>query len=188
MNLQDLERLTAEYGEGWGLAHVRRLFKLVGQIDAGVTYDREALSFAIYLHDWGAFTHFKRTGVEHALRSKEVAEGEILPHTSLSHLQKSIVLEAIEYHDYRCVLPVWSMEAQLLREADFLDFIGAIGVAREFAWRPNQMKKALESVLARRESIRGRFTFPAAQRIAEVRLDRLDKIIHWIQEESLGEL
>ncbi len=180
--------MTGEYGEGWGLAHVRRVLKLIGRIDAGVVYDREAMAYAVYLHDWGAFNHFYRAGVEHALRSKEVAEAEILPHTSLTAFQKALILDVIEYHDYRCVLPVWSMEALLLREADFLDFLGAIGVAREFAWGPRNLRIVLERIIARRDGIRGRFSFPSAQRIADERLDRMEKILNWIHEESLGEL
>jgi uncharacterized protein len=188
MDLQMLEQMTAEYGETWALPHVRRLFLLIDRINEGITYDRDVVAYAVYLHDWGAFPHFKRSGVDHALRSRQIAEQEILPATSLTSEQKKNVLEAIEYHDYRCVLPVWTPEALLLREADFLDFIGAIGVAREIAWSPAHLSAVMERLAARRDGIRGHFSIPAAQRIAHERLQRLDQILSWIKEESMGML
>jgi len=188
MDIQDLERMTLEYGQGWAAPHVRRLFKLIGQIDAGLQYDHEALAFAVWLHDWGAFPHYYRAGVDHGLRSKQVAEEDILPKTSLNAAQKKIILDAVEFHDYRCVLPAETTEALLLREADFLDFLGAIGVAREFAWNPNQMARAYQRIQMRRDGIRGHFTLPAAQKLAEERLERMEEILEWLQEESLGEL
>jgi uncharacterized protein len=188
MDLQDLERMTADYGEHWALPHVRRVLCLVSKIDQGIAYDHEALTYAVYLHDWGAFAHFRRAGVDHALRSRQVAESEILPQTNLNPAQKKIILEAIEYHDYRNVLQVWTQEAILLREADFLDFLGAIGVAREIAWDPAHLSKALERLVMRRDSIKGHFSIPAAQQIAQERLQRMDQVLAWIKEESFGEL
>jgi uncharacterized protein len=188
MNLNDLAHLTAEYGEGWALPHVQRLLKLVERIDAGIAYDHEALAYAVYLHDWGALTRFRRAGVDHALRSRQVAEEEILPHTILTAVQKTLVLDAIEFHDYRCVLPVWTNEAVLLREADFLDFLGTVGFAREMAWSANQMQAAYERIVTRRDALRDRFSIPAAQAIARQRLERLDQILAWLHEEGLGSL
>ena len=188
MDINDLQRMTDEYGEGWAGPHVRRLFKLIDLIDSGIIYDREALAYAVWLHDWGAFPRFYRSGVDHGLRSRQVAETEILPHIEVTEQQKTIILDAIEYHDYRCVLPAGSPEALLLREADFLDFLGAIGTVREFAWGPNQLKKIITRIKSRRDGIRGRFTIPAAQAIAEKRLARMDQILEWVAEESLGEL
>jgi hypothetical protein len=188
MDLQTIEQMTAEYGETWAMPHVHRLFHLIDRIHDGISYDREALTYAVYLHDWGAFPHFRRSGVDHGLRSRQIAEEEILPSTSLTVEQKKIVLEAVEFHDYRCVLPVWTSEALLLREADFLDFLGAIGVAREIAWNPSHLHIAMERLATRRDGIRGHFTIPAAQKIAEERLLRMDQILAWIKAESLGEL
>ena len=180
--------MTDEYGEGWAGPHVRRLFQLIDRIDAGLTYDREALAYAVWLHDWGAFPRFYRAGIDHGLRSRQVAESDILSQTELTAGQKKIILDAIEYHDYRCVLPAWSQEAVLLREADFLDFLGAIGVVRDFAWGPNQLKKVVRRIHSRREGIRGKFSIPAAQVLAEERLARMENILEWIDEESFGEL
>ena len=188
MDISDLQSMTDEYGEGWAGAHVRRLFKLIDRIDSGLSYDREALAYAVWLHDWGAFPRFRQDGVEHGLRSRQVAEADIMPYVLISDPRKKIILDAIEVHDYRCELPIGSQEFALLREADFLDFLGAIGVARDFAWGPNQLKKVIARIQFRRDGIRGRFTIPAAQAIAEERLARMEQILEWIDQESFGEL
>jgi uncharacterized protein len=186
LRLENIERLTLEYGEGWAYPHARRLLSLVGQIDAGIQYDRLAVEFAIYLHDWGAFPRFTRSGVDHALRSRQIAETEILPLTDLNPDRQAIILEAIERHDYRAPHPASSNEALLLREADSLDFLGITGIAREFAWGPNDLNKCYQRILKRRQGIQGRFTIPAAAKLAEVRLESMGRFLDLLLEESSG--
>lgn len=188
MSIAEVELLTLEYGENWALAHVHRLLKLVDQISAGLEYDREALLWATYLHDWGAFPKFAQPDCEHALRSKQIAETEILPQVDLPEERKAKIIEAIELHDYRDRRPVQSTEALLLREADFLDFLGAIGIAREFAKGPKNLQKSYQQILKRRELIKDRFTIPHARLIADVRLARMDTFFEEFLAESFGYL
>ena len=188
MNLRDIEALTIEYGEGWGISHVRRVLGLVEQIDSGTAYNHEALQYAAYLHDWGAYPRNKLPGVDHALRSREIAENEILPHTGLPDTVKIVILEAIAKHDYRCMEPVEATEALLLREADFLDFLGVVGIAREFAWGPNNLQKCYDRVLARIEGVKDRFTIPAAKAIASQRIAEMEPFLARLVEESQGYL
>jgi hypothetical protein len=46
----------------------------------------------------------------------------------------------------------------------------------------------LDRILSRRDGIRGRFTLPEAQKVAEQRLERMATILNWIHEESFDEL
>ena len=139
--LDDIVEMTLQDGENWAVAHARRLLKLIDEIGQGISYDSQALTLAVYLHDWGAFPRYAQKGVEHALRSRQVAESEILPFMDLSPSHKELALEAIELHDYRDTRPANSNEALLLREADMLEFLGVVGMARDFAavrktWMP----------------------------------------------------
>lgn len=188
MDLRDIEALTIEYGEGWGISHVRRVLGLIEQIGSGLDYDHHALQYAAYLHDWGAFPRYRLPGVDHALRSREVAENEILPQTGLPDAAKSVILEAIAKHDYRCSEPAESLEALLLREADFLDFLGVVGIVREFAWGPNNLQKCYDRVLARIAGLRDRFTIPAAQALARQRIAEMEPFLARLVEESRGNL
>ena len=126
--------------------------------------------------------------MEHAIRSRQVVEAEILPHLDLTAEQKVILLEAIELHDYRDLRPPKSREAILLREADMLEFLGMIGMAREFARGPKNVETCYKRILSRRYGIQGRFTLPRAQGIAQVRLERMEQSLGWLLEESFGTL
>jgi hypothetical protein len=126
--------------------------------------------------------------VDHALRSRQVAEAEILPFTALTPAQAAEVLEAIEQHDFRDPQPVRSHVALLLREADWLDMLGAIGVAREFAWGPNHLGAVLERIHQRRRLIPPRLTLPAAQALAVRRVAEMDEWLVQIEAEGFGYL
>jgi hypothetical protein len=146
------------------------------------------MELAVYLHDWGAFPKYIQKGVEHAIRSRQVVETEILPYLDLSSEQKIILLETIELHDYRDMRPAQSKEALLLREADMLEFLGMIGMARDFARGPRNVETCYKRILSRRYGIQGRFTLPRAREIAQVRLERMEQSLGWLLEESFGAL
>jgi len=186
LSLDDIARMTGEQGEGWAVAHARRLLALIEIIGAGLEYDAPVLTIATYLHDWGAFPQYAQAGVDHALRSRQVAEAGILPYMDLSPAAQRVVLEAIELHDYRDVRPASCVEALLLREADMLEFLGMMGMAREFARGPKDVEVCRRRILSRRAGIEGRFTLPRARELAQVRLARMEQCLDWLAEESFG--
>ena len=188
LDLTDLETMTTNAGEGWALSHVRRVQHLAREIGADLIYDALAFTIAAHLHDWGAFARYQQPGVDHALRSRQVAEAETLPRMALTGQQVTLVLDAIERHDYRDPRPAPSSEALLLREADFLDFLGVIGFAREFARGPKDLTVCYRRVLSRRDELCDRFTLPRARELAAIRLARLAQCLTWLEEESFGHL
>ena len=188
MTLDDIIQMTFSVGEGWAVAHAQRLLALIQGIGQDVPYDAHVLTLAAYLHDWGAFPRYLEKGVEHAVRSRQVVEAEILPFLELSPPAQGILLEAIELHDYRDLRRPQSAEALLLREADMLEFLGMIGMAREFARGPKDVAVCYRRILDRRAGIEGRFTLPRAREIAEVRLARMAQCLAWLTEEGFGHL
>jgi hypothetical protein len=100
--------------------------------------------------------------------------------------QKDILIETIELHDYRDMRPTKSNEALLLREADMLEFLGMMGMARDFARGPRNVEACYKRILSRRNDIQGRFTIPRAKEIAKVRLERMEISLGWLVEESFG--
>ncbi|HSL42880.1 MAG TPA: hypothetical protein VK897_05575 [Anaerolineales bacterium] len=188
LTLDNIIQMTLETGENWAVAHARRLLELIKQIGSDLSYDSYVMELATYMHDWGAFPRYIQKGVEHAVRSRQVVETEILPRLNLTSTQKEILLEAIELHDYRDMRPTKSSEALLLREADMLDFLGMVGMAREFARGPRNLQAGYRRILDRRYGIQGRFTLPCAQEIARVRLERMETSLQWLLEESFAVL
>ena len=186
LTLDDIIQLTLEVGEDWAVTHAERLLRLVDQIAEGLPYDQEVMELAAYMHDWGAFPAYLQHDVEHAVRSRQVVEADILPQLDLTPEQKQNLLEAIEFHDYRDRRLPRSNEAILLREADMLEFLGMIGMAREFARGPKNLETCHKRILSRRRDIRDRFTLPRSQEMAQVRLERMERCLQWLSEESFG--
>jgi uncharacterized protein len=183
LTLSDIIQMTQQEGEGWAVPHARRLMELIREIGADVDYDADAVAFAAYLHDWGAFPCYAQTGVDHALRSRQVAETEILPRVDLSPSAKQNILEASELHDYRDTRPAQSAEALLLREADMLEFLGVLGITRTFSWGPKNIAIGYRRILERRAGIIRRFSLPRACQIAQIRLEHMDHCLRWLEEE-----
>jgi len=186
LTLDDIVQLTLQVGEEWAIAHAKRLIELIKQIGADIPYDVHVMELAAYLHDWGAFPRYSKKDVEHAIRSRQVVEEEFLQCLDLNSMQKNLLLETIELHDYRDLRPTQSNEALLLREADMLEFLGTIGMARDFARGPRNVETCYKRILSRRDDIQDRFTLPRAREIAQVRLERMEKSLQWLHEESFG--
>ncbi len=186
LNLDDIIRLTECIGEEWAIAHAQRLIRLIKEIGLNVPYDSRITELAAYMHDWGAFPKYAQKDVEHAIRSRQVVEAEILPRLDLTQTQKDILLETIELHDYRDTRPTKSNEALILRDADMLEFLGTIGVARDFIRGPRNVETCYKRILSRRNDIQCRFSLPRAKEIAQVRLVRMDQYLAWLNEESFG--
>jgi HD superfamily phosphodiesterase len=186
LSLDEIIQMTLDVGEDWAVAHAERLLELIQQIGTDIPYDFQIMELAAYMHDWGAFPAFVQKNVEHAVRSRQVVEAEILPRLDLTANQKEILLETIGLHDYRDLSPTQSDEALLLREADMLEFLGMIGMARDFARGPRNVEACYKRILSRRDVIRDRFTLPCAQEIARVRLERMETSLQWLLEESFG--
>jgi hypothetical protein len=67
-----------------------------------------------------------------------------------------------------------------------LEFLGMIGMARDFARGPRNVETCYKRILSRRNDIQDRFTLRRAQEIAQVRLERMEKSLQWLNEESFG--
>jgi HD superfamily phosphodiesterase len=186
IDFSSIENRIHAAGENWAIAHARRLLQLIEMIAEDQIYDHQAVQWAAYLHDWGAFRQYYQAGCDHAALSRKITESEILPRVDLSNRTKDLILEAIERHDYRDQHPTESVEALLLREADFLDFLGVIGIAREFARRLNDLGVSYTQIIVRKDLIENRLTLPKAQAIACQRLARMEIFLDALQEESFG--
>jgi HD superfamily phosphodiesterase len=186
LTLDEIIQMTLQVGENWAVAHAKRLIELIKQIGTDIPYGPHIIELGAYMHDWGAFPTYMQKDMEHAIRSRQVVETEILGRLDLNPTQKMILLETIELHDYRDLRPTQSNEALLLREADMLEFLGAIGLARDFARGPRNVNMCYKRILSRRDDIQGRFTIPCAQKIARLRIERMDIFLKELEEESLG--
>jgi uncharacterized protein len=185
MNLDhdEIVRLTEEYGGPWGINHTRRLLQLIDIIGKDCAYDQEAVWLAAHLHDWGAYNAWAQPGVDHALRSRQVAEVFLQKRGCPAELQ-DLVLECIETHHQGS--PNRHVEAILLSDADALDFLGVVGVLRDFSRNPKDMRKALQDVQRHRSKLPGQLCLPRSQELAAGRIKMMDGMLVAFAEDSFG--
>ncbi|MDM8528021.1 HD domain-containing protein [Anaerolineales bacterium HSG24] len=112
--------------------HVLRVLANAKRIGEAEEANMAILQTAVLLHDIARVDQ-ERTGKDHALVGAERAR-QIL--TDLAYQPEFIqaVYHAIITHRFRGDNPPTTLEAKILYDADKLDSIGAIGIARVFAY------------------------------------------------------
>jgi uncharacterized protein len=134
--LEDIKATAVKYfsnaraSHDWD--HTQRVYNLcmhIGRIEGA---NLEVLQIAAYLHDVGRpFEDETRGKVCHARKGAELAEG-LLADYPVSDEQRNNILHCIGTHRFRGERGPETLEAKVLFDADKLDAIGAVGIARTF--------------------------------------------------------
>ena len=110
---------------GW--EHIKRVYQLALHIAEEENANRFIAGTAALLHDIGRLTH--DTTQHHAEISESLAS-ELLSAYPITHEQKEAILHAIIAHSYSRGVEPRTPEARVVRDADRLDGLGAIGILR----------------------------------------------------------
>jgi uncharacterized protein len=112
--------------------HTLRVSRLCERIGPPAKADMTVLMIAAYLHDIGRNHQDESKGaVCHAQEGVKIA-GPMIEPLPLNKSQKENILHCIRAHRYRGDNRPQTQEARVLFDADKLDAIGAVGVARAF--------------------------------------------------------
>ena len=179
----EIVRLTEEYGGQWGINHTRRLLHLVSIIGEGQVYNADVVWLAAHLHDWGGYPKWAQAGVDHVQRSMQVAV-TFLADKNLTVNEARLVLECIEFHHIGD--PTKSIESTLLCDADALDFLGVVGVLRDFSKNPNDLRKAYETTKKRREKLPKLLQLDKSKAVAAQRIQTMDQFLAAFEADSFG--
>jgi uncharacterized protein len=94
--------------------------------------DLEVLEIAAYLHDVGrSFEDMSKGAVCHGEKGAEIAT-KVLAGYPVSDEQKANIIHCVRSHRFRGDRQPETLEAKVLFDADKLDAIGAVGIARTF--------------------------------------------------------
>ena len=112
--------------------HTLRVYRLCERIGAAEGVDMDVVLAAAYLHDIARSQQDNSNGaVCHAEKGARLATS-ILEELPLTPEQKENILHCIRSHRFRGNHKPHTREAKVLFDADKLDAIGAIGVARAY--------------------------------------------------------
>jgi uncharacterized protein len=112
--------------------HTLRVCRLSQRIGTAEGVDMDVLLVAAYLHDIGRNLQDDSKGaVCHAAEGARLA-GSLIEKLPISGDQTKNILHCIRSHRFRCAPEPVTPEARVLFDADKLDAIGAVGVARAF--------------------------------------------------------
>lgn len=113
------------------LAHIRRVWANARRIAAGEGGDTGLLAAAVLLHDC---VHVEKSSPLRSQASRLAAEraAQLLAARGWAEDRIAAVAHAIATHSFSAGLPPESLEAKILQDADRLDAIGCIGIARCF--------------------------------------------------------
>ena len=114
-----------DLAHGW--EHVRRVYMLAVSIAEQEGANRFIAGMAALLHDLGRLSH--ETTMHHADLSAMRAAELLLPYQLAPETQEAI-LHAITAHSYSRGIEPYTLEAGVVRDADRLDSLGAIGILR----------------------------------------------------------
>lgn len=129
--IDDIEPLYRGADPAHDFSHILRVFKNAQIIGLREGADMQVLLWAALLHDAGSVSKLSHGSEELESRRRNAVE-DFLNKTGLPEEVRTKVLYAVEVHRFsKGVTPV-TLEARVLQDADRLDAMGAIGIARVF--------------------------------------------------------
>ena len=132
--IKNIEKLSEKYFKHSHHCkfHTQRVLALATKIGLEEKADMEVLKAAALLHDVGRSLEDKKKNVDHAIEGSKIAK-RILKKCNFSTEKIDDVIYCIEVHRFSKRLKPKSLEAKIIQDADRLDMIGAIGIARVFS-------------------------------------------------------
>jgi uncharacterized protein len=176
--------------------HQPRLYALAVQVGRGMPYDDDVLYAASWLHDIGVFYGHRPEDPEALSRWDNVVYAmeqapAVLASLSFPADKIAAVLEAIRTHQ-----PTGepaTMEGRILRDADMLEQLGAIGVLRTVCkvGRDTRYATFTEAVATLRQSLQelpGKLQLDTAREMARPKIQILEAFLRAVEQEAQGAL
>jgi uncharacterized protein len=173
----------------WGPAHGRRDYAMTMALAKaeGIAVDTDALYAAAYLHDMGGLPPYAIPGVDHGDRGIQVVD-TVLREAGFPMEKSALVKEIIDHHQYYRP-PDTVAVGILFRDADILDFMGAIDVARivSLTARENftpDLPHAIDVVRQQLHDMPGRLQTAAAKREGQRRALEMQQFLDALAQET----
>lgn len=170
-----LTRIEALEHPAWGPEHCRRLYATARGIanSEGLDFDDDVLFAVSWLHDIGTFGQFS-CDAETPPECAALAAEHLLPEVAFPAEKTATVARIIREHSFEGDDRP-TTEAKVLRDADMLEFLGAIGLIRLLSivetedWVP-EPKAAISLALDFAEQLPGKLFYETSRMMADERV------------------
>ncbi len=173
----------------WGPAHGRRDYSITMALAKaeGIAVDTDALYAAAYLHDMGGLPPYAIPGVDHGDRGIQVVD-TVLREAGFPMEKSALVKEIIDHHQYYRP-PDTMAVAILFRDADILDFMGAIDIARIVSLTTREqftsdLPHAIEVIRRQMSDMPARLQTAAAKREGQKRVVEMQQFLDALAQET----
>lgn len=129
--LEEIKTMYESADPAHDFSHIIRVYKIARKIGKAEGADMQVLLYAALLHDVGAESKLSGASAESDALRLRIAE-EFLKKKSLPEGLRDKILYAIDVHRFSKGIVPATKEAKILQDADRLDAMGAIGMARVF--------------------------------------------------------
>ena len=176
--------------------HQPRLYALTQRIGEGMAYDDDVVYAAAWLHDLGVFVGHRPEDPEklakwnHVIYTlKEVPA--ILERSGFPPEKIPAVLEVIQNHQPKDEPS--TVESSILRDADILEQLGAIGILRGVSkvgrdTRFQTFTSAIQNLKRSLQDLPSRLKLESSRKLAAPKINLLDSFLSAVEEESKPEL
>lgn len=176
--------------------HQPRLYALTREIGAGLDYDDEIVFAAAWLHDLGVFVGHRPEEPEALARWDNTAYAmeqapDLLRAMKFPAEKVDAVVEAIRTHQPGAQPN--SMEGTILRDADILEQLGAIGILRALCkigrdTRFPVFAPAVETLRKAHASLPAQIRLDSTRALAQKKIEILGEFLAAVDREALPEL
>jgi uncharacterized protein len=191
--LRVLRRVILEQARpGDKFGHQPRLHELTEAVGAGLDYDRDVVCAAAWLHDLGVFIGNRPEDPEALKLWDHVAYActhapQILREAGFPEHKIPAVLDCIRQHQPKD--DPTTLEATILRDADIIEQLGAIGILRTVSkigrdTRFPRFTDAAAVLLRNLDELPGKIRLEPARRLAEPRIRILADFLAAVAAES----
>ena len=175
----------------WGLQHYERNYLLASELAAqeSIPIDDDVLFAAAFLHDMGTFEPYVVAGAEHSATAADVVN-TVLEDSGFPMEKLDAVKSAILAHMYYAEVP-GDATAQVLHDADTLDFLGVIGVTRilslttRHGWATD-LQTAIATLENFAQQLPGALVTRAARSMADERVAEMEAFLVTLRQQSGG--
>jgi len=187
LNLEKMQKHLLDLGGTYMLNHARRclvIAKILAEKE-NLKYDEDILTFSCYFHDISAYKPYRPDGAfDHAEESAKIVPALAAEYGITDTGKIETIVEAVRYHDKRGM--GLANETRLVRNADAVDYLGYIAVARDFSKQHSDMTKAVAALKKHLNDFSALLELDSAKVMAEPRIKKLELFLREFEQETFG--